>query len=147
MTGKTLCILKILKHHRQLFTTEYSKVLYCMPQGHLVTKPDLMAELRRAYPQIEIRGGVPTYADFRSSTLPKLVIIDDLYRHINTGLLEDVFTCDSHHYRLAYLQKKIFIYEMVYLTERLFNYGFVNFKSHPGKFLWQLSKKTGPLHE
>jgi len=98
MAGKTSTLLTILKHHKQLFTTDYSRVLYCMPETHLHNERPLIEALRKAYPQIEIRGSEPTFADFRSSTLPKLVILDDMILTISPALLESLFTRDSHHF-------------------------------------------------
>jgi len=101
MSGKTTTLLKILKYHKQLFTTEYSKVLYCMPEKHLSNERALLDSLRKAYPQIEIRGSQPTFADFRSTTLPKLVILDDMILHMSPSVLEILFTQDSHHFGLV----------------------------------------------
>jgi len=99
MSGKTTTLLKILQHHKQLFTTEYSKVLYCMPDKHLSNERQLIDALRKAYPLIEIRGSQPTFADFRSSTLPKLIILDDMILHMSPQTLEILFTQDSHHFK------------------------------------------------
>jgi len=98
MSGKTTTLLQILKHHKQLFTTEYSKVLYCMPESHLSNERALIEALRKAYPQIEIRGSPPTYADFRSNTLPKLLILDDMILTMSPTFLEVLFTQESHHF-------------------------------------------------
>lgn len=98
MTGKTTTLLRILQHHKQLFTTEYSKVLYCMPETHVTNERPFIESLRKAYPEIEIRGSEPTFADFRSNSLPKLVILDDMILTISPALLESLFTRDSHHH-------------------------------------------------
>ena len=81
-----------------MFTTEYSKVLYCMPETHLANERPLVEALRKAYPQIEIRGSPPTFADFRSTTLPKLIFLDDMILSISPSLLEILFTQESHHF-------------------------------------------------
>ncbi len=99
MAGKSYNLLQILKFHKQLFTTEFTKILYCMPEKHLSTQKDFLDALRRACPQIELRGSQPTFADFRSTTLPKLIILDDMILSLDPAILEELFTQDSHHFR------------------------------------------------
>lgn len=69
-----------------------------MPESHLANEKPLVEALRKAYPQIEIRGSHPTFADFRSTSLPKLLILDDMILSMNPSFLEVLFTQESHHF-------------------------------------------------
>lgn len=88
----------MLKFRKQLFTTEYTKILYCVPEKHLDNQRHFLSSLRRVCPDIEIRGGHATFGDIRGSSLPKLIVLDDLMLSMNAQLLDELFSQDSHHY-------------------------------------------------
>lgn len=69
-----------------------------MPEKHITNERPLIEALKKAYPQIEIRGSEPTFADFRSNNLPKLVILDDMILTMSPSVLETLFTQESHHF-------------------------------------------------
>lgn len=69
-----------------------------MPESHLANERSFVEALRKAYPQIEIRGSPPTFADIRSSSLPKMVILDDMILSMSPSFLEILFTQESHHF-------------------------------------------------
>jgi len=106
MSGKSRLMLDILKHQKQLFTTEFSRIIYCMPEKHLFNQKDFIAALKAACPGIEIRGGEPTFGDIRSSTLPKCIIYDDLMMSLHASVLDELFSQDSHHFRCQELSIK-----------------------------------------
>jgi len=66
-------MLEILRHRQVLFTTKFSKILYCLPPKHLANQAAFIAELKKACPEVIVRGGDPLYTDFRGDTLPKLI--------------------------------------------------------------------------
>jgi hypothetical protein len=99
MAGKSKLVLDLLKFQKQLFTTEFSKILYFIPDKHLLSQQGFLEALRKTSTVIEIRGTLPTFADYRDSSLPKLLIFDDFQLSINSALFEELFSQDSHHYR------------------------------------------------
>lgn len=96
--GKSSLVLEMLKFRKQLFTTEFSKIIYCVPERHLDNQRQYLTALSRACPEVEVRGGQINYGDIRGTTLPKLVVWDDYMLSMNTELLDTIFSQDSHHY-------------------------------------------------
>lgn len=74
-SGKSTLCRTILSHKESLFTTRYSKVLYCIPEKHYETQQAFISSLKQIYPEIIIRYGPPTLSDIRSDQLPKLLIL------------------------------------------------------------------------
>ena len=66
-------MLEILRHRQVLFTTKFSKIFYYLPAKHLANQAAFISELKKACPEVLIRGGDPNYSDFRGDTLPKLM--------------------------------------------------------------------------
>ena len=91
-------VLEMLKFRKQLFTTDFSKIIYCVPEKHLDNQRQFLSSLTRVCPEVEIRGGQVNYGDIRGTTLPKLVIFDDYQLSMNTELLDTLYSQDSHHY-------------------------------------------------
>lgn len=102
-TGKSSLVLEMLKYRKQLFTTEFSKIIYCVPEKHLDNQRQFLFSLRRACPEVEIRGGQINFGDIRGTTLPKLIVLDDYQLSMNTQLLEETYTQDSHHYSCSFI--------------------------------------------
>jgi hypothetical protein len=98
MAGKSSMVLEMLKFRKQLFTTEFSKIIYCVPERHLDNQRQFLTSLTRVCPEVEIRGGQVNYGDIRGTTLPKLIVFDDYQLSMNTELLDTIFSQDSHHY-------------------------------------------------
>ena len=73
MSGKSSTMLEILRFCHQLFTTEFHKILYCLPEKHLANQTAFLDQLKKACPEVIIRGGDVNYADFRGDSLPKLI--------------------------------------------------------------------------
>ena len=73
MSGKSSTMLEILRFRHQLFTTEFHKILYCLPEKHLANQTAFLDQLKKACPEVIIRGGDVNYADFRGDSLPKLI--------------------------------------------------------------------------
>jgi len=44
-----------------------------LPPKHLANQAAFIAELKKACPEVIVRGGDPLYTDFRGDTLPKLI--------------------------------------------------------------------------
>jgi hypothetical protein len=66
-------MMEILRHRQVLFTTKFSKILYCLPAKHLANQTGFISELKKACPEVIVRGGDPNFNDFRGDTLPKLI--------------------------------------------------------------------------
>lgn len=66
-------MLEILRHRDVLFTTKFSKILYCLPEKHLANQAGFISALRKACPEVIVRGNDPNFSDIRSDTLPKLI--------------------------------------------------------------------------
>lgn len=92
MVGKSSLILEMLKFRKQLFTTEYSKIIYCVPEKHLDNQRTFLASLSRVCPELEVRGGQINFGDIRGNTLPKMVIFDDYQLSMNSQLLDEIYS-------------------------------------------------------
>jgi len=100
MAGKSMLIKEVLRFRRQLFTTEYQNIYYCMPEGPLNTGTQrYIAELKQLCPGLQILEDLPSMELMRSSELPKLFILDDLMQQIFASpVMEQLFTAASHHF-------------------------------------------------
>ena len=96
--GKSTILKQIVKHRTALFTCNFIRILYCVPEQHAQLHQDYFNELRQFYPNIEFVKGLPKIYDLQQDKLPKLIIMDDLMREIfasdNMSLL---FSHTSHH--------------------------------------------------
>ena len=100
MAGKSYLIKKILHYRRQLFTTEYSAIYFCMPEQPFNSGFEkYKSELKTICPEIQIIDNLHTLDMLRSSELPKLFILDDLMEEIfSSAYLPQFFTRASHHF-------------------------------------------------
>jgi len=101
--GKSSLVLEMLKFRKQLFTTDFSKIIYCIPEKHLDNQRPFLSSMRRVCPEVEIRGGQINFGDIRGTSLPKLIILDDYQLSMNSQLLEECYSQDSHHYSCSFI--------------------------------------------
>jgi len=85
-------VLEMLKFRKQLFTTQYSKIIYNVPDKHLDNQREFLFSLRRSCPEVEIRGGQINFGDIRGTSLPKLIIFDDCQLSMDSHLLDELFS-------------------------------------------------------
>lgn len=74
-SGKSSMIFEILKNHRELFTTSFSRVVFCIPSTHYNAYAEYISKLKSVYPDIEIAVDIPKLGDLRADRLPKLFIL------------------------------------------------------------------------
>lgn len=100
MAGKSLLIKEIIRFRRQLFTTEYSAIYYCLPESPFNSGFEKFThELKTICPEIQILENLPSLDLLRASELPKLFILDDLMEEIfKSNFMPEFFTRGSHHF-------------------------------------------------
>lgn len=100
MAGKSVLIKEILRYRRQLFTTEFSAIFYCMPEAPFnASTQKYVEELKHICPDIQIIENLPGLELLQSSELPKLFVLDDLMESIfSTPYMSEFFTRTSHHF-------------------------------------------------
>lgn len=102
MAGKTLLIMEMLKHRKQLFTTEFDRIFYFMPMNLRSQQDDFIKKLEAVVPRIQIEHSAPKIEMFNYSNLAKLIVLDDMMGQIFTDQeYEDLFTQYSHHTSLS----------------------------------------------
>lgn len=100
MAGKSLLIKEIVRYRRQLFTTEYSAIYYCLPETPFNSGFEKFThDLKIICPEIRILENLPSPDLLRESELPKLFILDDLMEEIfKSNFMPEFFTRGSHHF-------------------------------------------------
>ena len=75
MTGKSTMMLEMVRNRRLLFSTEFHRIMYCIPAETEHQKRDFFNELRKEFPQMELILGLPKESNVLDNKLPKLIII------------------------------------------------------------------------
>lgn len=88
----------MIKNREQLITTNFYRVLLCVPSLNSTSYENLYQEIKEEIPQLEFILDLPKPSDIRGDSLPKLVILDDLIMQIiNNPFIEELFCQLSHH--------------------------------------------------
>ena len=75
MSGKSFYILQMVRNRRLLFSTEFHRIMYCIPAETEHQKREFFEELRKEFPHIELVLGLPKESNVLDNKLPKLIII------------------------------------------------------------------------
>ena len=89
-------VLNLLKHRSELFSTNFMRILYCVPEDAAHLHEKYIEKLQKEYKFIEIIKGLPQTNDISDDTLPKLIIMVKYFEFIIRGLFFiNTFFCDS----------------------------------------------------
>lgn len=108
-SGKSVLIMKILRHADVMFKEPPSKILYC----YNIWQSELFADEKR----IEFHKGLPSeseMSEFCEDKNHKILVLDDLISHImDNDRMRDLFCVGSHHDNLS----------VIFLVQNLFTQG------------------------
>ena len=97
-SGKSTFMLKMVEHQKSIFTTEFSRIMYCIPAHNAALHDDYFKKLQGFCPNVELILGLPKPNVIKSDTLPKLLLIDDLVKPLlKDPFMEECFVQNSHH--------------------------------------------------
>ena len=77
MSGKTRFMVKLVQNRHALFTTEFDRIMYCIPASYSDGHQAVYDELKQFFPNVELIIDLPKASDVLDNTLPKLLLIDD----------------------------------------------------------------------
>jgi hypothetical protein len=90
--------MKMIEHRKTLFTTHFSRIMYCIPAHNADLHQEFFNKLKAMCPEMELVLGLPTPNQVKSDTLPKLLLIDDLVKQLFADpFIEQCFVQNSHH--------------------------------------------------
>ena len=64
-----------MKNRQELFSTNFIRILYCVPQETAHLHEEYFQKLRTEFKDIEIINGLPLMRDISDDKLPKLIIM------------------------------------------------------------------------
>lgn len=98
-SGKSTFIKNLVKYRKSIFTTEFSRVLYCIPVEMIHAHRVFCDVLKTFFPNLEVVGGLPkAHNVFNDGDFQKLVIIDDLMIEIfRSSEMTNLFSRLSSH--------------------------------------------------
>ncbi len=100
LSGKSTFALKLIENRENIYTEEFCRILYALPEGSLHLHQDFLELLRSACPFVEIVEGVPSIEEYNLACdkTHKLVVLDDLMVKVFTSQsVLDLITKTSHH--------------------------------------------------
>lgn len=74
-SGKSTLILKLLQDRKNMFSSEFAEVWYCMPKEVLDMETAFVAELQHAVPGIIIFEGIPNFIEMAKDKRHRLLIL------------------------------------------------------------------------
>lgn len=95
---------RILEHRKQLFDSEFERVIYSCPEHLESGNSDYCETLKVHYPDIEFVYGLPKIDSLglRLDRSPKLLLIDDQFeKACNSKEILDIFCIYSHHFNIS----------------------------------------------
>ena len=94
MSGKSKFILQLLKHRKEMFTSGFHQIYYCLPPESQQSSSDYLEEIKSYVPDVNIIYGLPKSNHvFDNMRLPKLFVIDDQMTEIGLDpFLQNMFT-------------------------------------------------------
>lgn len=88
----------MLKNRKDLFTTGFDEIYYCLPPEASRRSYDFIDQLKQIVPNIHIIFGLFESKHLFTNTLPKLFVVDDQMTQLSrNNFILQVFTRTSHH--------------------------------------------------
>ena len=125
LVGKSQFMLKAVRHRDQLFKGKFERIIYCLPSGSVPQHYNYVKDLKEAFENLEVVEGLPDPDDLNllDQSVNKLVIIDDLIQELlDSQVLYDVFTKNSHHANISLSKSKTqyFVFRTKYSVFNIF---------------------------
>ena len=89
-----------MKYRKDIFTSEFHRIIYCQPESVLSVSQDFFYRLQSEFSHLEHCIGVPNLAKLNLDygNLPSLLLIDDLMSSVlNSEEMLDLVTKNVHH--------------------------------------------------
>ena len=89
-----------MKYRKDIFTSEFHRIIYCQPESVLSGSQDFFYRLQSEFSHLEHCIGVPNLAKLNLDygNLPSLLLIDDLMSSVlNSEEMLDLVTKNVHH--------------------------------------------------
>ena len=112
LVGKSQLMLKAVRNRENMFKGKFDRIVYCLPCGSVLQHYNYVKDLKEAYENLEVVEGLPDpdQLDLLDQSVNKLVIIDDLIQELlDSQVLYDVFTKNSHHANISLSEYYIII--------------------------------------
>ena len=103
-SGKSELIVQLIKYKDLIFDSDFTRIIYCQPEG-LAHRPNrIFDKLKEDYPLVELVSGLPDfsklYLDLDSK--PSLLIVDDqMNDFLNSAEMIKLLTVDVHHHNIS----------------------------------------------
>ena len=104
--GKSTFIYNLIKFRRELFTSEFDRIIYCQPE-HLYLAPknqEMFKKIKSEFPKLEICLGLPDISKLRLNvnSLPCLLILEDLMCEIlSSEEMLDLLISEVHSHNIS----------------------------------------------
>ncbi len=78
-SGKSEFIVKLVQQRQNLFTSEFSRIIYCQPESLSHRQNDCFERIKKSFSRAELVNGLPSVSKLNLdlNNLPCLLIIDD----------------------------------------------------------------------
>jgi hypothetical protein len=100
LAGKSEFLFNLVKYRKDIFTSEFHRIIYCQPESVLSGSQDFFYRLQSEFSHLEHCIGVPNLAKLNLDygNLPSLLLIDDLMSSVlNSEEMLDLVTKNVHH--------------------------------------------------
>lgn len=102
--GKSTWILKVIENREKMFDTKFVKILFCVPSISSSLHQQMYHKMKDLFRNTTLIYDLPKATDISNDTLPKLIILDDLFDEIvNSPYMDTLFTKISHHLNASIL--------------------------------------------
>ena len=90
-SGKTYWVNRLLQHRREMITPPPEEILWYHGQ-----RQPFHTTLQDTYPDLQLIDGLPDTEGY-DTTIPRIIIIDDLMNELKGDVVANLFTKGSHH--------------------------------------------------
>ena len=102
--GKTEFIVNLIKHRQKLFTSEFSRIIFCQPESLAHRQNAGFEKIKVSFPRVELLNGLPNVSKLNLDLnhLPCLIIIDDqMTALLDSSEILDLVSIKVHHMNLS----------------------------------------------
>jgi len=103
-SGKSEFIVKLLQNRKDLFTSDFERVMYFTPDALFVRPNEIYEKLKQACPHIQHFAGLPDTdkLNLKHDKQPKLLIIDDLMNEfLSDESMVRLLSIEVHHFNIS----------------------------------------------
>jgi len=103
-SGKSEFIVNLVKNRSVLFSSEFTRILYCIPESLSLTHNPIFESLKASFPATQLVIGLPDVSklNLKFDKLPKLLIIDDLMTEfLSNQNMVKLLSVEVHHFNIS----------------------------------------------